>query len=185
MPEREVDARVLQLHEKQIIHYNTIRAENFIEQLQELWETSTNSAVKLDEEIQQDWLNFAIQMCNDKLPPKLPNVSNKKLINFSPENSISYALYQVYFEKFTFLINYLLILIILIKEYKLYNENIDLVKNHIKNLEKYLLLNTQLFPHEWKDIALSLQLQRVPDEWEAFSCRPSIHTLKSWLKCKN
>jgi hypothetical protein len=83
------------LHEKQIIYYNTIRAENFIDQLQELWEASSNSSYKLEEEIQQDWLNFALQTCNDKLPPKLPNILNEKLISFAPENSISFAIFQV------------------------------------------------------------------------------------------
>ena len=65
----------------------------------------------------------------------------------------------------------------------MFNENIDLIRNHIDNLEKYLLLNTQLFPKEWKSIALSLQSQRVPEDWENSLCRPSIHTLKSWLNC--
>lgn len=59
----------------------------------------------------------------------------------------------------------------------------QLVQDHLKNIEKYLLLNTQLFPKEWKNIALSLQLQRVPEQWEHFTCRPSIHTLQSWIKC--
>jgi hypothetical protein len=71
-----------------------------------------------------------------------------------------------------------------LKECKLFNENMEMVKHHLKNIEKYLLLNTQLFPKEWKNIAFSLQSQRVPDEWEHPSCRPSIHTLKSWIKCR-
>lgn len=57
-----------------------------------------------------------------------------------------------------------------------------MVKSQLKNVEKYLLLNTQLFPREWKPIALSLQLQRVPESWEHPNCRPSIHTLQSWIK---
>ena len=55
MPARLFSASVLQLHPKQIIQYNTIRAEEFIGDLQELWETSTNKSIKLEEEIQQDW----------------------------------------------------------------------------------------------------------------------------------
>jgi hypothetical protein len=64
----------------------------------------------------------------------------------------------------------------------MFNQNLRMVQEHLRNLEKYLLLNTQLFPREWKSIALSLQSQRVPDEWEHPNCRPSIHTLKSWIK---
>ena len=59
----------------------------------------------------------------------------------------------------------------------------SLVRNHLENLQKYILLDTQIFPIEWKTIGLSLQSQRVPDEWEAANCRPSIHNLKSWIKC--
>lgn len=59
----------------------------------------------------------------------------------------------------------------------------ELVRDHLKNVEKYLLLNTELFPREWKPIALALQLQRVPEPWEHPNCRPSIHTLQSWIKC--
>ncbi len=68
------------------------------------------------------------------------------------------------------------------KESLLFNQNLRMVHDHLRNLEKYLLLNTTLFPREWKPIALSLQSQRVPDEWEHPNCRPSIHTLKSWIK---
>ena len=57
------------------------------------------------------------------------------------------------------------------------------VQYHLKNIEKFLLLNTQLFPKEWKSIALSLQSQRVPEQWENESSRPSVRTLKSWIKC--
>ena len=99
-------------------------------------------------------------MCHDRLPSKLPNISDKH-IEFSPENSVTFALYQ---------------------EYNLYNENISLVKAHLENIEKFILYNTDIFPAEWKAIALTLQSQRVPNVWETACCRPSTHTLKSWIK---
>lgn len=34
-------------------------------------------------------------------------------------------------------------------------------------------------------MALTLQLQRVPDDWEAASARPCLHTLKTWINCKS
>jgi hypothetical protein len=48
-------------------------------------------------------------------------------------------------------------------------------------LQKYLLMETELFPDEWRKIAFTLQFQRIPDEWETASSRPVIHTLKSWI----
>lgn len=99
-------------------------------------------------------------MCHDRLPSKLPNISEKH-IEFSPENSVTFALYQ---------------------EYNLYNNNISLVKAHLENIEKFILYNTDIFPAEWKSIALTLQSQRVPSAWETACCRPSTHTLKSWIK---
>jgi hypothetical protein len=60
-----------------------------------------------------------------------------------------------------------------------------LVKSDLSALEKYLLTNRKLYPTEWKRVALPLQCQRVPDKWETPWCRPSIHTLKSWLKKQN
>lgn len=47
-----------------------------------------------------------------------------------------------------------------------------------------MLTNTQLFPNEWKNIALSLQLQKVPEEWRSNISRTSIHSLHSWISCK-
>ena len=41
-----------------------------------------------------------------------------------------------------------------------------------------------LFPQEWKNIALTLQLQRIPNEWDTASFRPVAHTLKSWINSK-
>ena len=64
----------------------------------------------------------------------------------------------------------------------MFNENMDLIIGHLRNLEKHLLLNTKLFPTEWKKIALVLQYQRVPDEWESENARPSIHILKTWIQ---
>lgn len=101
-------------------------------------------------------------MCHDRLPPSLPNISDKH-IEFSPDNSVTFALYQ---------------------EYNLYNENISLVKVHLENIEKFILYNTDIFPAEWKSIALTLQSQRVPNAWETACCRPSTHTLKSWIKAQ-
>lgn len=85
---------MLQLHEKQIIYYSTIRAEDFIENLEKLWESSSNNVPKLNNELEQDWLYYSIKLCNDKLPPLLPKI-NEKAFDFGPENSISFALYQV------------------------------------------------------------------------------------------
>ena len=94
IPERRIESKILQLHERQIIYYSTILAEDFIENLQQLWETSGSGSVKLTEELEQDWLYYSIKMCNDKLPPKLTLI-NEKLLDFSPENSIAFALYEV------------------------------------------------------------------------------------------
>lgn len=99
-------------------------------------------------------------MCYDRLPPKLSLISDS-LCQFGPNQSIAFSLYQ---------------------EYNLFNENMILVRHHLENLEKYILYNTQIFPEEWKHIALTLQSQRVPDEWEITNCRPSTHTLKSWIE---
>ncbi len=176
----------MQLPEKQIVYYNTIRAENFIENLQDLWETNSFGLVKLEQHIKQDWLYYAVQMCNDRLPPKLPTLSETLRDTFGPDKSISFALFQVTFSKHLTIKNkkcHLNQLYFIFQEYNLFNENIELVRRHLENLEKYILLNTEMFPNEWKKIALSLQSQRVPDEWETASSRPSIHTLKSWIKC--
>ena len=91
-----MDCKVLQLHEKQIIYFNKIRAEDFIEKLQELWETSSSNLIKLNDELEQDWLYFAIKMCYEKLPGKLPNI-DESMIEFKAENSVEFALYQVIF----------------------------------------------------------------------------------------
>ena len=96
IPERTIDPRVLQLHSKQIAFYQTIRAENFIEELQQLWDTSSGAKPKLENEIQQDWLHYAIQMCNDKLPANLPELV--QVPEFAAENAIAFALYQVTYD---------------------------------------------------------------------------------------
>jgi hypothetical protein len=163
IPERTIDLKILQIHDQAMMYYNTIRAEEFIEKLQNLWETSSNNQVKLNDELEQDWLYFSIKMCYEQLPSKLP-AFNDKLVDLKSDNSIAFSFYQ---------------------EYKIFNETMDMVKDHLKMIEKYLLLNTRLFPSEFKNIALSLQSQRVPFEWEHPSCRPSIHSLKSWIKSQN
>jgi len=163
IPERKIDLKILQIHEQAMMYYNTIRAEEFIEKLQNLWETSSNNQIKLNDELEQDWLYFSIKMCYEQLPSKLP-AFNDKLMDLKSDNSIAFSFYQ---------------------EYKIFNETMDMVKDHLKMIEKYLLLNTRLFPSEFKSIALSLQSQRVPFEWEHPSCRPSIHSLKSWIKSQN
>ena len=163
IPDRKIELKILQLHEEAIMYYNTIRAEEFIENLQQLWEASSTNLIKLNDDLEQDWLYFSIKMCYEQLPSKLP-LFNEKIIDLKTENSIAYAFYQ---------------------EYKLFNDTLDMVKYHLKMIEKYLLLNTHLFPNEFKKIALSLQSQRVPFEWEHPTCRPSIHSLKSWIKSQN
>ncbi|CAF0814108.1 unnamed protein product [Brachionus calyciflorus] len=163
IPERKIDSKVLQLHDELIKYYNTIRAEAFIENLEKLWETSSNNVPKLNDDLDQDWLFYSIKLCNDKLPPLLPKIDETKL-SLDPGHSIAFAIYQ---------------------EYKLFNRNMKIIQYHLKNIEKFLLLNTQLFPREWKSIALSLQSQRVPVQWENESSRPSVRTLKSWIKLQN
>ena len=94
IPERKIDSKVLQLHDELIKYYNTIRAENFIENLEKLWENSTNNVPRLNDDLDQDWLYYSIKLCNDKLPPLLPKLDETKL-NFEPSNSIGFAMYQV------------------------------------------------------------------------------------------
>lgn len=98
IPERKIDFKVLQLHDELIKYYNTIRAENFIENLEHLWESGSNNVPKLNEELDQDWLYYSIKLCNEKLPPSLPTLDNAEL-NFDPSNSVSFALYKVNFKK--------------------------------------------------------------------------------------
>ena len=84
------------MHEKQVIYYNTIRAEEFIENLQVLWDNSSlNSSVNLVDEIQADWLHFAIKMCQEKLPIKLAVSGHQSSFELKIENSVAFALYQV------------------------------------------------------------------------------------------
>jgi hypothetical protein len=86
----------LQLHDKQIIHYDSIRAEDFIFNLERLWETNTaNNEVKLTTEIEPDWLFYSIKLCIDKLPPLL-SLPAESPFEFKPENAIAFAIYQVF-----------------------------------------------------------------------------------------
>jgi hypothetical protein len=87
--ERKINVKIIQLHEKEINYYNMIRAEGFIDTLQDLWESNSKEHVRLDTHIQPDWLNFALKLCRDKLPSKLPEINNLKL------NILSYSLYKV------------------------------------------------------------------------------------------
>lgn len=160
IPSRTVDSRILQLHKSQIIHYNTIRAEDFIYNLERLWESNPATEVRLSVEIEPDWLYYAIKLCYDKLPPLLPEFDNL----FKPENSTVYAIYH---------------------ECNVFNSNMKMIQDHLSNLENFILMKTELFPQEWKTIALSLQCQRVPEIWEHPNCRPSVHSLKSWIQSKD
>ncbi len=93
----QVSIQILQLHEKDLMYANLIRSENFMETLQQLWDTNDTSNPKLDTEISQDWLHFALQMCRDRLPPLLPAITQPFAQQFAPNTSISFALYQVNF----------------------------------------------------------------------------------------
>lgn len=92
--DRLIDSKILQLHDKQIDYYSTLRAEDFIENLEKLWETSSRNIPKLTNDLDQDWLYYAIKLCNDKLPPPLPKIDENSL-EFTPINSVSFSLYQV------------------------------------------------------------------------------------------
>lgn len=94
IPDRQIDAEVLQLHEKHIKYYSTLRAEEFIENLENLWDNSTNNSAKLNNELDQDCLYYAIKLCNDKLPPLLTKI-NENLIDVRVHSSISFAIIQV------------------------------------------------------------------------------------------
>jgi len=153
----EIDSNVLQLHDKLINQFSKLKAEEFIENLQQLWDiNSSGSNSNLASEIKPDVLNFAIRKCRENLPPYLKlNILQKSSIN---------ALISTLNEEFIE-----------------FNQKLRIINNHLSDLEKYLLTNTQLFPIEWKNIALSLQLQRVPQEWGSTLSRTSIHSLMSWI----
>jgi hypothetical protein len=92
--ERKIEQKVLGLHEKLLSHYSVIRAENFIQNLELLWEASESKSAssRLEEYLQADWLQFSLRMCVDKLPSSLSLDSYQP----NPESSwISFALYQV------------------------------------------------------------------------------------------
>lgn len=99
IPERTIDFKILNLHPELIKYYNTIRAENFIENLENLWETNTSNVPKLNEELDQDWLYYSIKLCNEKLPPLLPKLDKSEL-NFHPDDSVSFALFKVDLKKY-------------------------------------------------------------------------------------
>lgn len=98
IPSRQIDAEVLQLHEKHLKYYSTLRAEEFIENLENLWENSTNNVAKLNDELDQDCLYYAIKLCNDKLPQMLPKI-DEHLVDIRVESSVSFAILQVLFLK--------------------------------------------------------------------------------------
>ena len=84
------------MHERQIIYYNTIKAEDFIENLQQLWDNSSLiNASNIIDEIQPDWLHFALKMCQDRLPSRLELKSIDKTSITNIENSVAFSIYQV------------------------------------------------------------------------------------------
>lgn len=101
IPDRKIDFKILNLHPELIKYYNTIRAENFIENLEHVWEENTSNVPKLNEELNQDWLYYSIKLCNEKLPPLLPKL-NKLELNFHPNDSVSFALFKVNSCKYLF-----------------------------------------------------------------------------------
>jgi hypothetical protein len=57
-----------------------------------------------------------------------------------------------------------------------------MIQSHLATIERYLLINTDLFPSEWKNIAYKLQYQRVPEEWEkSEKNHSSINMLEHWI----
>lgn len=94
LPDRKIDSKILELHEKQIFYYSTLRAEEFIENLENLWENSTNNVVKLSDDLDQDCLYYSIKLCYDKLPQMLPKI-NENLFEITSECSISFVILQV------------------------------------------------------------------------------------------
>lgn len=49
---------------------------------------------KFGEDLDQDCLYYAIKLCNDKLPPKLPEVDTSRL-EIAAQSAISFAILQV------------------------------------------------------------------------------------------
>ncbi len=50
----------------------------------------------------------------------------------------------------------------------MYNDQFKIVSNHLNEFQKYLLMETEMFPDEWRKIAFTLQFQRIPDEYQIF-----------------
>jgi hypothetical protein len=122
LPERKIEQKVLLIHEKLLTHYSVLRAERFIQNLELLWETSESSsksgggvstATRLEDSVQPDWLQFALRMCVDKLPPLLTLDAISKATGKNSVEPIMYALYQVSGET-TFWLIYNSVLLLLI-----------------------------------------------------------------------
>lgn len=156
MKDTTINYKILQLHETIIMNHNTLRSEEFSENMLKLWDNSIECK-SLSNIIKPDYLHFSIRSCKEKLPPALKIIELKEF-----NDSVSLALYE---------------------ECVAYNNYIQLIQNHLKEVEKYILVNTNLFPVEWKNMALTLQLQRVPNEWVVSTSWPCVHSLKSWINC--
>jgi hypothetical protein len=147
----------MQLHESIIMNYNTLKSEEFNENMLKLWDNNIESK-SLINTIKPDYLHFSIRSCKEKLPPTL---KIHELKGF--HDCVSLALYE---------------------ECISYNNYIELIQIHLREIEKYVLVDINLFPIEWKNMALTLQLQRVPNEWVTSTSWPCVHSLKSWINCK-
>ena len=70
-----------------------MKAEDFIEEFQKLWDASFSSQKNIhQDQIKPDLLFFSIKMCKEKLPPILEIPKN---LDFSPENFVAFVLYEV------------------------------------------------------------------------------------------
>ncbi len=75
-----------------------MKAEDFIEEFQKLWDASFSSPKNMyQNQIKPDLLFFSIKMCKEKLPPILEMPKN---IDFNPENFVAFVLYEVRLIKF-------------------------------------------------------------------------------------
>ena len=83
----------MQIHDLVLNHYKTLKAEDFIEEFQKLWDASFSGHKNIyNEQIKPDLLYFSIKMCKEKLPPLL---EIPKKIDFMPENFLAFVLYEV------------------------------------------------------------------------------------------
>lgn len=94
--EHSINISILQIHESLIQKYSTLRAEEFLDELQRLWDVGLNSQSQTVDEIKPDYLYFSLKMCKEKLPPLL-DLTENILAEISVENLVAFALYQVNF----------------------------------------------------------------------------------------